>query len=96
MGRTATNYGGATERVRELIATGLTRFGGKLYFPGYVASTGDELWSTDGTAAGTRIVRDLYPGVVGSFPSDLIAADGRLYFQATSPMHWQEIWVLRT
>ena len=46
-----------------------TETGGVTYFSAFNYSTGRELWRTDGTAEGTRIVRDLWPGPGGSFPS---------------------------
>jgi ELWxxDGT repeat protein len=36
--------------------------GGRLYFAGWHKAHGVELWSTDGTAAGARLVADLEPG----------------------------------
>lgn len=36
--------------------------GGKSVFVGSTAATGDELWVTDGTARGTRLLKDLCPG----------------------------------
>ncbi|WP_338868395.1 ELWxxDGT repeat protein [Myxococcus stipitatus] len=49
--------------------------------------TGDvELWKTDGTTAGTSLVRDLLPGPASSQPSNLTEMGGRLYFSArTAP-----------
>lgn len=40
----------------------MTSFGGRLYFPAFEPGTGNELWSTDGTAAGTSLLLDLCPG----------------------------------
>ncbi len=34
-----------------------------------VSRWGAELWVSDGTTAGTRMLKDVVPGVVGSFPS---------------------------
>jgi ELWxxDGT repeat protein len=44
---------------------------------------GDELWVTDGTGAGTRLVKDINPGSAGSNPNSLTEFDGRLYFSAS-------------
>ena len=38
---------------------------------GCVNSYGSELWTTDGTLAGTYMVRDVIPGFAGSYPSML-------------------------
>jgi ELWxxDGT repeat protein len=46
--------------------------------------TGRELWWTDGTAEGTRRVRDLKPGPQGSSPHDLVPFGGKIYFFAAT------------
>ncbi|MCP3145240.1 ELWxxDGT repeat protein [Pyxidicoccus xibeiensis] len=43
---------------------------------------GRELWRTDGTAAGTSLVLDLFPGPTGSDPSNAVVMNGRVYFLA--------------
>lgn len=43
-------------------------------------SSGTELWCSDGSGAGTRIVKDLNPGMYGSYPSLLTAVGNQLYF----------------
>jgi ELWxxDGT repeat protein len=53
---------------------------------------GSELWVTDGTVAGTRLVSDVMPGLLGSNPSGLVAAGGRLYFAADDGIHGNELW----
>jgi ELWxxDGT repeat protein len=50
-------------------------FGSRLYFIADDTSTGRELWSTDGTSAGTRLVADLDP-------------DGDARFEATHSWTW--------
>ena len=46
---------------------------------------GHELWRTNGTAAGTILVKDAYPGVLGSHPGGLTVFEGSLYWSATLP-----------
>ena len=53
---------------------------------------GDELWATDGTAAGTRLVLDATPGAASSDPRFLTAFQGKLYFSATAPDQGRELW----
>ncbi len=71
--------------------SGLTAVGGTLYFSaddGVAAfggvGNGDQLWKSNGTAAGTVMVTDSNDGVVNAslFPYELTAAGGELYFVA--------------
>ncbi len=56
--------------------------GSAVYFTAFEESTGVELWKTDGTPEGTRLVRDLRPGPDGSFFSELVAVGDSVYFTA--------------
>jgi ELWxxDGT repeat protein len=53
---------------------------------------GYELWSSDGTAAGTTLVRDIYPGQDHAYPSFLTDAGGAVLFSADDGQHGQELW----
>ncbi|MFP2910799.1 ELWxxDGT repeat protein, partial [Pyxidicoccus sp. 3LFB2] len=61
--------------------TELTVAGNAAYFSGWDAQHGQELWRTDGTDSGPHPL-DLVPGVKGSFPSQLTAFAGQLFFEA--------------
>ena len=61
----------------------LTFSGNRLFFTAF-DDHGFELWVTDGTKAGTRLVADLNPGVLGSYPANLVDVGGVLYFTANS------------
>src|SRR5215218_9395073 len=43
---------------------------------------GSELWRTDGTEAGTRLVADICPGSCASTPESLTVASGQIFFLA--------------
>lgn len=58
-------------------------FNGHLYFTATTAQTGLELWKTDGTSAGTSMVKDINLGVNSSISSNLLLFKGKLYFIAT-------------
>ncbi len=55
---------------------------------------GKELWRTDGTGAGTYLVKDINPGYAGSFnyTNELIEFSGLLFFVATTPTNGTELW----
>jgi ELWxxDGT repeat protein len=66
--------------------------GGVLYFAAADPMHGQELWRSDGTPGGTRLVRDLRPGTVGSNPFALTVHQGRLYFFADDGVRGAEVW----
>jgi ELWxxDGT repeat protein len=72
---------------------GLTPMAGGIAFDADDSVHGIELWFTDGTPAGTRMVRDIRPGQVGSDPNGLTAVGGRLFFSADDGAHGNELWV---
>ena len=57
------------------------------------SGTGRELWRTDGTTAGTTLVKDIRPGGSGSAVADLRASSDRVYFSARTLSHGRELWV---
>jgi ELWxxDGT repeat protein len=65
---------------------------GDLYFPGWDAAHGWELWRSDGTAGGTRRVTDVCPGRCDSFPSVLGSFAGEVYFLASDGVSGAELW----
>ncbi len=71
----------------------LTVFKNGIYFAAYDALRGTELWSSNGTAAGTTLVKDINPGSAGSQPSYMATLDGTLYFSAYSDsVRGYELW----
>ncbi|HEX7184795.1 MAG TPA: ELWxxDGT repeat protein, partial [Thermoanaerobaculia bacterium] len=70
----------------------LTVAAGRLFFVADDGVHGLELWTSDGTAAGTVLVRDIYAGFGSARPWQLTAAGGRLLFAAHEPVHGLELW----
>ncbi len=97
--RTTVTIGGSAGRVIDLVPgpgnsapTQLLAIGKTLYFVATTPSTGEELFKTDGTAAGTVLVRDIMPGPGGSLPRNLTNVNGILYFTAQDPSGGVELW----
>ncbi len=80
--------------------TELTVFDGVLYFAATDGNTSSdhntELWRSDGTEAGTYMVRDINPGNKRSDPGNFCEANGVLYFAASdgnsAADHERELW----
>jgi len=66
--------------------------GGTVYFAATDATHGTELWKTDGTAAGTKLVADICSGTGSSAPSDLVVFNDQLYFAANDGTTGRELW----
>jgi ELWxxDGT repeat protein len=65
--------------------------GNRLYLA-MADARGRELWFTDGTAAGTNLVKDVCPGACDSEPEPFAAARGRVFFTADDGTHGVEVW----
>ncbi|KAA6438333.1 DNRLRE domain-containing protein [Dyadobacter flavalbus] len=67
--------------------------GSTLYFTVRNGSiNGNELWKTDGTTAGTTLVKDINPGAASSDPVLMAAVNGQLYFTANDGVNGRELW----
>lgn len=53
---------------------------------------GRELWITDGTQIGTKLVKDINPGASDSFPREMTVLNNIVYFQAEDNSHGVELW----
>jgi ELWxxDGT repeat protein len=76
----------------------LTNVNGTLYFRakngtnGKQFTNGAELWKSDGTPAGTVMVKDINPGVNDSNPYHFTNINGTLYFGAKNGTNGHELW----
>ncbi len=66
--------------------------GGNLFFVASNGTTGFELYKTDGTTAGTSIVKDIEVGSSSSNPSNFVVLNDTLYFTCTTSGDGNELW----
>jgi uncharacterized delta-60 repeat protein len=65
---------------------------GKLFFTANDLAHGEELWESNGNPAGTVLVKDVNPGIGGSYPSGLTNVNGVLFFAANDGIHGAQLW----
>jgi ELWxxDGT repeat protein len=72
----------------------LTNVNGTLFFAASTPATGIELWKSDGTEAGTVLVKDIYPGSGSGLSQspEIVASGGVAYFTAFTPATGFELW----
>ena len=64
---------------------------GILYFSANDGINGNELWQSDGTIAGTKIVKNI-SAAASSNPANLISVNNTLYFTASDATSGVELW----
>lgn len=74
-----------------------TIYQNELYFLAYEPTHGMEIWKSDGTASGTKMLKDIHPGTDGFFYPYFYypyftEMDGELFFAANDGTHGWELW----
>jgi len=64
----------------------------EIYFSAFTAAEGWELWKTNGTEAGTVLVKNINPGSVDSNPTELVTFGNYVYFSADDGTNGIELW----
>ncbi len=77
----------------------LLTIGKVTYFAATDEAHGTELWKTDGTAAGTMLIKDINPGSDDAFNTNysydlpkFVNFNGTLFFSANDGTHGYELW----
>ena len=70
----------------------MINFKNKIYFTASDDVHGAELFSSDGTVAGTQIVKDILPGTQGSLPLKSVIYNGNLYFSCSNGAATAGLW----
>src|SRR5262245_26011743 len=70
----------------------LVNVNGTLFFTADDGVSGREIWKSNGTDAGTVLVKDVYPGLTTSGATNLVALNGALLFYARDDAHQLELW----
>ena len=68
-----------------------TDVNGTLFFAATDGQYGNELWMSDGTTAGTQLVKDINPNG-DSLPRELTVLNGVLFFEADDGENGSELW----
>jgi ELWxxDGT repeat protein len=69
--------------------TGLTNVNGSLFFAASTPEKGTELWKSNGTIAGTVLVKDIASMAASSSPANLKKVGSNLYFTANGTQLWK-------
>ena len=64
-----------------------------IVFSGIDSLKGEELWLSNGTNTGTRIVKDINDGLGSSSPNNPLRLKNKLFFNANDGIHGREMWV---
>lgn len=64
----------------------------RMYFGGYDAVNGDELWVTDGTLATTKMIKDIKPGATGSAPWGFCHINNEVFFSCMETGLERKLW----
>lgn len=66
--------------------------GNRVFFKGRSFEAGDELWVTDGSTGGTRLVKDIWPGLSSGNPESITPVGDRVFFVADDGSG-RQLWV---
>ncbi|MDR1811044.1 MAG: T9SS type A sorting domain-containing protein [Prevotella sp.] len=89
-----TNSERAYDKDKPLTVAGSKTKGYLVYFTAKEEAHGEELWVSDGTVAGTKMVKDIYPGAISSNVSYITRFNDKVVFSATgNDDDGAELWI---
>ena len=80
-------------KLKNLVVAGEKSKGYKAFFAAADATHGEELWVTDGTVAGTKMVKDIHTGVSGSDINWMARFNDKVVFAANDGTNGMEMWI---
>ena len=84
----------AVDKSKNMVVAGSKVNGYKVYFTAQDAAHGEELWVSDGTVAGTKMVKDIFPGPTSSGVAWMQRFNDKVVFQAQSDTDTgTELWI---
>lgn len=78
---------------KNLVVAGEKSKGYKAFFAASDETSGEELWVTDGTVAGTKMVKDINPGSGSSDINWLTRFNDKVVFAANNGENGMELWI---
>lgn len=81
------------QKDKNLVVAGSPEKGYYAFFAATDSEHGEELWVTDGTAAGTHMVKDIVPGASTSNVSYLTRFNDKVVFSAYTDDYGIELWI---
>lgn len=73
--------------------SGFFEWNNQVIFTASTNDNGNELWISDGTVSGTKMIKDIYPGTESSWCKDFVLYNNKLYFAAADTLSNMELWM---
>lgn len=84
----------SVDKAKNMVVAGSPTTGYKTFFTASEATHGDELWVSDGTVEGTKMVKDIFPGETSSGVAWMQRFNNKVVFQAQSNVDTGvELWI---
>ncbi|MBN2766343.1 MAG: T9SS type A sorting domain-containing protein [Paludibacteraceae bacterium] len=84
----------SVDKAKNMVVAGDKTNGYKVFFTASENAHGEELWVSDGTVAGTKMVKDIFPGETSSGVAWMQRFNNKVVFQAQSDVDTgTELWI---